>query len=756
MKKNLFISSALAFMALTSCQQEKLGGNTTELDGFRVRTEEMTKAVLDGVKVVFEDNDAIDIYADDAETPSVYAYNQANDIFVATGTEADGAEYTAIFPSAGADASNATVSIPSTYYGTVNSFPKAVTFMAGKSTSKELGLKHLVGLWEVDILPEYTGQKLVRCYLTVDSKYKINGVFNIDWENYTLSHKSSGDNSILMRCEYSMTKGTPVKIIFALPEGTYEGGFSFTAVTTQGSMVKKSTSPLVIRRGQITKVKNEIAYNAFESGSGTENDPYIIKTVQHWKNMANNTQSYFLLAADIDFENESVTPISTFKGTLDGGNFIVKNARIGNGTESNQSFFPMLVGTIKNIKFENITVTGGNANGVSSSAAVIVSGNNQNAFTLDNCHVTNSTVISGPYEGYTGGSYAAGLVARYNNEAAVVKNCSVSNSTISCEVENAGGVVGYIAKGILKNVISSGNTITGKGNYAGGVVGNISTANVSDIQSIGNNVNGNQYVGGLSGGVTSGSVINVKSSENTVKSTTSYSGGVFGTMANAILINAVSKDNMCIVGTSICGGVVGQCTSADGEIINIYSNGNTVKCLNHANYPYLGLIVGTNGSKLAYAVKNTLTLSGTADYVFDTAVDASKKYAGTVGVVLGYGASVVHETGYYFKDCQSLYDAKFYAAKGTEHASTNALRFATGVKQNSGTANSRAGEEKDFVAKTADELRDGTVLAALNAWVEANKETYPSLQLWETDKNNYPTLILSSGVKSLNVVELNY
>ena len=49
MKKNIFISAALAFMAFTSCQQEELGGNATGLDGFRVYTEDMTKAVLDGV-----------------------------------------------------------------------------------------------------------------------------------------------------------------------------------------------------------------------------------------------------------------------------------------------------------------------------------------------------------------------------------------------------------------------------------------------------------------------------------------------------------------------------------------------------------------------------------------------------------------------------------------------------------------------------------------------------------------------------------
>ena len=173
MKKNLFISSALAFMAITSCQQEELGGSSVALDGFRVHIEDMTKAVLDGVKVVFEDNDAIDIYADDAETPSVYAYNQANDIFVATGSEADGAEYSAIFPSTATDPSRSKINIPWKQFATVNSFPKNAMYMAGTSTSKEIALKHLVGLWEIDLLPLYDSKKLVRADLTMNGGQNI-------------------------------------------------------------------------------------------------------------------------------------------------------------------------------------------------------------------------------------------------------------------------------------------------------------------------------------------------------------------------------------------------------------------------------------------------------------------------------------------------------------------------------------------------------------------------------------------------------
>ena len=47
MKKNIFISAALAMVAFTACQQEKLGGDDTTVDGFRVYAED-TKATLNG------------------------------------------------------------------------------------------------------------------------------------------------------------------------------------------------------------------------------------------------------------------------------------------------------------------------------------------------------------------------------------------------------------------------------------------------------------------------------------------------------------------------------------------------------------------------------------------------------------------------------------------------------------------------------------------------------------------------------------
>ena len=435
-------------------------------------------------------------------------------------------------------------------------------------------------------------------------------------------------------------------------------------------------------------------------GKGTEAAPYKIYTAADWNDFSdlvtNNEgkagyQDKFLeLAADIDFENTYVKPAGksaqmSFKGTLDGKDHILKNAKIGDGTASHQAFFYLLSGTVKNLKFDNITVTGGNATGAASSAAVLTAGNSNVEFIIENCHVSNSTIVSGPQEDEDGGSYAAGLVGRCNNADAIIRNCSVTQSTINSAWANAGGVVGYVGNGLLDGILSSNNTVTAENS-------------------------------GLVGGVLAG-------------------------MGGGTLINIVSKNNICSVKTVSCGGVIGVCTSNDAKIINVFSDGNTVKSKTHANLLYLALIMGTNGTAYTTLLANSLVLTGTAEYVFTTSTSGDKSYnfAGGIGIALGYGSATV-ESGYYFQNYRTRFDLAYSVDAVAAGYSSKGYRFAIGVKQNIGTQESKGGTDGAFVVSKEAQLKDGTVLNALNAWVEANKATYPSLKTWTTDENGYPKL----------------
>ena len=720
MKKNLFISSALVLMAFIACQQEQIGGIDNELDGFRVYTDDMTKAVLDGVKVVFEDGDAIDIFADQDVTPAVYTYSQNNNLFVASGTEAEGTQYSVIFPSKGDNASRSQIVIPNAYSATINSFPKEVTFMAGQSSSKEVGLKHLMGLWEIDITPEFTGQKLVRAHLTVGSQYKINGTFDIDWSDYSIEHASGGTNSINLRCNsYVMTKGTPVKLYFALPEGTYEGGFSFEAVTTSGIMTRTSTSPLVIRRAQITKVKNEVGFKWFDSGSGTEEDPYIIKTAEHWTNIAdvagrnsNWSGKYFRVADNIDFKNGNIKPISNFGGTIDGGNFIISNGKVGNGTKSHQALFVMLAGTVKNLKFYNITVSASDpeaGSDIDTSAGVVVAGNNNNSFVLENCHVSKCFVTSGK-TGDTYGAYAGGLVAR-SGQNMIIKNCSVTDTEITTLTQSAGGIIGVFSNGTIDNVLSRGNKISSAFNS-----------------------------GGVAGSVGPGSVI----------------------------INCISDGNTCSVSRYSAGGIVGAnawLSSSTGnlpQLVNVLSKGNTVKCTNSQSIQYLGLIVGSRGANDAkMSLKNCLVLSGKAVYSYVGTTDYP--HAACVGIMIGYGSPEI-DNCYFNELCRSTYDTYLYEkTTRTDGKDGGWCRNAVGIKQSTVNSDSKGGTTLTNIAACSEEsLIDGSCLQSLNSWVNNNKEAYPSLKTWVSDPNNnqFPTLVLgetsTQSAEPLNMVDSAY
>ena len=439
-------------------------------------------------------------------------------------------------------------------------------------------------------------------------------------------------------------------------------------------------------------------------GKGTETSPYMIYSAQDWKDFADNVSAdeaisgysgkYLEVASDIDFENTFVEPagvsaLMSFKGTLDGKNFTLKNAKIGDGTKSHQAFFYLLNGTVKNLKFDNITVTGGNANSAASSAAVLTAGQSTAAFTIENCHITNSSVISGPEQDTVGGSYAGGFAGRTNNASVAIRNCSISNSTITASNENAGGIVGLLGAGIIDDAKSTGNTIkTENKGVAGGVVGF------------------------LSGSAT---IINISSSNNTCIVKNPASGGA--------------------------GGVVGNCNSNDVKMINIYSAANTLKVTDHSFVMYLGGVLGGNGTVYSALLANCFVQSGSVEYVYTP--EEGKPYAACVGIIAGY-PNITWDNCIYNQTYRDKFDPQFTNIAKDDAEAKNSYRHAVGQKRNVITNASWAGVDKvnnvTCTTYTSAKLTDGTALDQLNAWVEDHKSIYPSLKTWKADDNGYPGL----------------
>lgn len=125
---------------------------------------------------------------------------------------------------------------------------------------------------------------------------------------------------------------------------------------------------------------------SFVTGSGTEDDPYVLYTAQHLRDLADEVNSdsyaptrteYYQLGNDIDLENEEWTPIGNsldhpFSGYFDGNGYTISNLKITQLTENskNLGFFGVLGGYVKDLELENITIEVTNPNNLTEYPAI--------------------------------------------------------------------------------------------------------------------------------------------------------------------------------------------------------------------------------------------------------------------------------------------------------------------------------------------------------------------------------------------------
>ena len=263
----------------------------------------------------------------------------------------------------------------------------------------------------------------------INGSAKLNEV--IDW---TISGAEIGT-------EYHLTAGASntLTIVGHMQESAgneYQGlsidGIGITVVATQDTVEYDSndntydTSATYLNQdangNYLISNANELVY--FAKSVNVDGETYADKTVK--------------LTADIDLAGKlwipvGQTQVSSFQGTFDGQGHTIKNMTV-NYTGTNSNYACGLFGwielhngapiVIQNVKFDNANVTG----------------------------------IK-----YTG------VVAGYANGAsgAEIKNCVVTNSTVTSNSKNAGGIIGYMGKGVLTGNTVSGCTISAKYDVGG-------------------------------------------------------------------------------------------------------------------------------------------------------------------------------------------------------------------------------------------------------------------------------------------------
>ncbi len=228
---------------------------------------------------------------------------------------------------------------------------------------------------------------------------------------------------------------------------------------------------------------------AYESGTGTAEDPYIIRTGAQLAYMQSQysgkqsqvyaSDSYFKLAASIDLTGAEWKPIahrgdftstkwSYFAGIFDGNGYTIKLA-VDNTNYAGYGLFEGLRGTVK-----NLTVAGSLVVKNRVGAIAYMSSNNA---VIENCN--NYATISGS-------GYAGGIIGAVNGAGKLTK-CENYGDVCSPSSNGAGGICG--AEGTntgttYTECVNYGTISTGKGKI-GGIIGSSITATVKDCENFG-------------------------------------------------------------------------------------------------------------------------------------------------------------------------------------------------------------------------------------------------------------------------------
>lgn len=306
------------------------------------------------------------------------------------------------------------------------------------------------------------------------------------------------------------------------------------------------------------------------SGSGTENDPYLILNPIHLnqlRNYLNQEGVYFKMMANVDLteylEDENPTqgwqPVgsssSAFKGILDGNGKTISGLWIKRSSADYVGFF----GNTKNATIKNVTIVANDIvgkdnvgglsgysdnstfNGVSFSSTKIQGGTNVGGLagnTGDNMILSDNTVA---VTINATGDYVGGLIGK--NDAGYnlsISGCKVNDSRITGNNYVGGAIGGNIGYHSTTNSMSScyiHADITGS-QKVGGICGHsenyTQTVNMLNCGYIGN-INGATYIGGLIGYINKTN--NNKKPEDsqngcfavgTISGTSDYIGGLIG------------------------------------------------------------------------------------------------------------------------------------------------------------------------------------------------------------------------------------
>ena len=271
------------------------------------------------------------------------------------------------------------------------------------------------------------------------------------------------------------------------------------------------------------------------------------------------------LESNVSFPSNWPTDIE-YEAEFDGQGNTITGLSITN-TADGTGMFSILKGVVKNVKFEDVTVSG-------SYQSSTIAGMNDGG-TIENCHVLSGNI--------SGTNATGGLVGTNKG--------TISNSSVACTVNGNGWTGGITGENLGTNTIT-GCTASGDVNAAAANAGGITGYNegsISDCKSTGNVTGIQDFVGGVAGG--NYGTVTYSSSSGNIEGSNNV-GGVVGYNETNVTacystgaITGTSTNTTCQVG-GVAGGNYGTVDSC-------YAQGSVTSRSSHG---FVGGVVGINSS----------------------------------------------------------------------------------------------------------------------------------------------------------------
>jgi len=338
--------------------------------------------------------------------------------------------------------------------------------------------------------------------------------------------------------------------------------------------------------------------DSFESGSGTESDPYIIKTGEQLAYLANfvndggsTSGKYYALGANIDLGGQEAPQIGTdsksFAGVFDGQGYTISNFKITKPSASGGTKAGLFA-QAKNCEIKNLNIVGATVDVNAASVWVAIIAGHLEAGKMTACTIDQTSSIKGPSSVGAFAGRSINSAIEYCVNKAPVSAC-YGTSTIL-----AGGIAGFL---------NSGGSIKYCANF--GAVTATRPSGSATNQVAAGGITGYQSGGEVSNCYNAGKITGTQELSHTSTGT----GGIVGRF---------HADKCTVQNCYNTGDISGKDTDYTGTIIGYADKKDCVLkdcgALNHATY-------GLLGAKSTNTPENYITMDANAIAALTAAID---------------------------------------------------------------------------------------------------------------------------------------